>query len=125
MKEKSSTSARHNHPQGDRQEIDMNRVFRRYHRKLAFIMCLPLTLTAIAGIAYPILSDWLVQKDLAEFVLRIHAGDFLGLASIYPILNGLGLVGLLVSGLSMMSRSRRPIASEQSEPATAKSLVKR
>jgi hypothetical protein len=33
--------------------------------------------------------------------MEIHTGEFLHLEAIYPILNGLGLLALLVTGLSM------------------------
>ena len=34
-------------------------------------------------------------------MLKIHTGEILHLEAIYPILNGLGLIGLLVTGISM------------------------
>jgi hypothetical protein len=34
-------------------------------------------------------------------MLELHTMKILGLDSIYPLLNGLGLVGLIVTGLSM------------------------
>jgi len=66
-------------------------------------MCLPLTLTIITGTAYPILDGWLSLHKVSGFILKIHSGSVFGLDAIYPIFNGLGLMGLLITGLSMTS----------------------
>ncbi len=87
-------------------------VFRRYHRQVAVIMCLPLTLTVITGTAYPIFDEWLSLHKVAGFILKVHSGSILGLEAIYPVLNGLGLMGLLVTGLTMtslFSKKRSPV----------------
>ena len=77
------------------------RIFRQYHRQVAVLMCLPLTLTVITGTAYPILDGWFSLHKLSGWLLKIHSGSIFGLEAIYPVLNGLGLMGLLVTGLSM------------------------
>lgn len=79
----------------------MKSVIRRYHRQLAVITCLPLSLTVITGVAYPLLDGWLSSPKAAAFVLSIHSGSIFGIEAVYPLLNGLGLMGLLVTGLSM------------------------
>lgn len=79
----------------------MNRAFRKYHRMIAIAVCLPLILTVVTGLGYTILDEWFHQDELAEFLLDIHTFKILHLEEIYPILNGLGLIGLLVTGLSM------------------------
>ncbi|MGQ4650176.1 peptidase [Lyngbya aestuarii] len=79
----------------------MIRAFRKYHRMLAIAVCLPLILTVITGMGYTIFDEWLGQDAIAEFLMRIHTFKILGLETIYPLLNGLGLLGLLVTGLSM------------------------
>jgi hypothetical protein len=43
----------------------------------------------------------------SRFLLQIHTGEIFDLAAIYPILNGLGLIGLLVTGLSMSGLFRK------------------
>jgi hypothetical protein len=83
------------------------RVFRKYHRRLAIIMCLPLLITVLTGISYPILGDWLHLDNLAGFILQVHSGSIFGLEAVYPVLNGLGLAGLLVTGMSMTNLFRR------------------
>lgn len=88
--------------------------FRRYHRTIALIIALPLLVTILTGVSITILREWSgTGRDLSSFLVRVHTGDILQLAAIYPILNGLGLLGLLVTGLSMTSlfgrRSRQDV----------------
>lgn len=85
----------------------MIRAFRKYHRSLAIAVCIPLILTVITGVGYSILDEWFEQEEAAEFLLRLHTLDILGLEKIYPLLNGLGLAGLLVTGLSMTGLFRK------------------
>lgn len=80
----------------------MKRAFRKYHRLLALIVCLPITLTVITGMAATMVGEWSLNTGLSRSLLmKIHTGEILHLQAIYPILNGLGLIGLLVTGLSM------------------------
>lgn len=79
----------------------VSRAFRTYHRRIAIILSLPLFLTVFTGVSYTLAGEWFQQNDLANWLLRLHSGSLFGLQAIYPILNGLGLVGLLVTGLSM------------------------
>jgi hypothetical protein len=85
----------------------MNRIFRRYHRTIAIALCLPLLLTVITGLAYTILDEWFGQDELAGFVLRLHTLEMFHLQGIYPILNGLGLLALLATGLTMTGLFRQ------------------
>jgi hypothetical protein len=88
----------------------MKRSFRKYHRWIAPILCLPMALTAITGMAITVIEDWHWNLGVSEgLLLRLHRGAFLNLQAIYPILNGLGMIGLLVTGMTMSSLfSKRP-----------------
>ncbi|MEB3337657.1 MAG: peptidase [Leptolyngbyaceae bacterium] len=87
----------------------IKRAFRQYHRKLAIALSLPLILTVITGMSYTILDEWFSQSRLAQELLRIHSGSIFGLGKVYPVLNGLGLLGLLITGLSMTNLfAKRP-----------------
>lgn len=78
------------------------RSFRKYHRTLAIILALPIIVTLITGVAVTLVGEWSVNIGISRSVLlSIHNGEIFGLQKIYPILNGLGLLGLLVTGLSM------------------------
>ncbi|AFY90987.1 hypothetical protein [Chroococcidiopsis thermalis] len=80
----------------------MKRAFRRYHRILAIAISIPLTVTVLTGMIITIVREWPIATGLSSsFLLSIHTGEIFRLQAIYPILNGLGLIGLLVTGLSM------------------------
>lgn len=79
----------------------MNRVFRKYHRQIAIAISLPLILTVITGVFYTILFEWFQEEEISRFLMGIHTMKIIHLNKIYPVLNGLGLIGLLVTGLSM------------------------
>lgn len=89
--------------------LNLKRI-RRIHRTLAPILALPLVVTVLTGSLYQIarLNDnfdyyWLIQ---------IHKGQWgpLDLQAVYPFLNGLGLLLMVATGLSLwlQTRSHRP-----------------
>lgn len=77
------------------------RAFRKYHRILAIILCLPLLLTVITGMAYSIVVDWFEEGDAGQLLLELHTLEIIHLEKFYPFLNGLGLIGLLITGMTM------------------------
>ena len=80
----------------------MKRAFRKYHRAIALIISLPVALTVITGMIVTMVGEWGLNIGLTRgFLLSLHTGEIFHLQGIYPILNGLGLIGLLVTGLSM------------------------
>jgi hypothetical protein len=82
----------------------MKRAFRKYHRTIAIVLCLPLLLTVLTGVAVTLVGEWSLSLGLSRsFLLKLHTGELFHLESIYPLLNGLGLLGLLVTGISMTS----------------------
>jgi uncharacterized iron-regulated membrane protein len=83
---------------------------RKLHRKVAPILFLPLLLSALTGIAYRVGRNWFgIPNEVAEFFLTLHEGRFLGqpLVPVYVLLVGLGLVGMIVTGLAMIKRQRK------------------
>lgn len=92
--------------------------FSKIHRKIAPILLLPLLLTALTGLAFRIGRSWFgVSDKLGDTILKIHEGGFLGatLVPFYVLLMGLGLLGLLVTGLSIFN-SRRNLPRPQTTP---------
>jgi Sec-independent protein secretion pathway component TatC len=92
----------------------MKNTFRKYHRLIASIFCFPLLLTALTGLSITIAEEWLHQEELAAFLLTVHTFKIFKLDAILPVLNGLGLIGLVSTGLSMTGlfskrRQRRQI----------------
>jgi hypothetical protein len=67
-------------------------------------LCLPLALTVLTGMATTMVGEWSLNLGLSRgLLLGLHTGEIFHLQGIYPILNGLGLIGLLVTGMSMTS----------------------
>ncbi|MEH1818506.1 MAG: peptidase [Nostoc sp.] len=85
----------------------MNRAFRKYHHQIAIILCLPLFVTVLTGMCFTVVHGWFHQRKLGQFILQIHTLEIIHLEKIYPILNGLGLIGLLITGLSMTGLFRQ------------------
>lgn len=80
----------------------MKRSFRKYHRIFGIILSVPLVLTVLTGMLTTFVREWSMSIGVpASFLLSIHTGEIFHLQGIYPILNGLGLLGLLATGLSM------------------------
>ncbi len=58
----------------------MNRLFRKYHRWLALIILLPLTLTVITEMLTTVSQEWPINIGLASnFLLKLHTGEIFGL----------------------------------------------
>lgn len=85
--------------------------FRKIHRKAAPILFLPLLLAAITGILYRLSRSWFgASFDTTGFLLVLHQGEFLGetLSPFYVLLMGIGLLGMVISGLTLIRRKRKP-----------------
>jgi uncharacterized iron-regulated membrane protein len=83
--------------------------FRNLHRKIAPVLFLPLCLSALTGLAYRIGNSWFgLPNDFGALMLTIHTGRFLGqsLSPFYVLLVGLGLIGIVVTGLNMLLQIR-------------------
>ncbi len=80
----------------------MKNSFRKYHRLIATLFCLPLLFTALTGVSTAIADEWLHQEELVAFLINVHTFHIFGLSAILPVLNGLGLIGLVATGLSMI-----------------------
>jgi uncharacterized iron-regulated membrane protein len=81
-----------------------NQTLRKLHRKIAPIVFLPLFVTALTGITYRVARSWLGASDkIGDMIMFIHQGTYLGkeLRVFYVILNGLGLIAMVVSGIIM------------------------
>jgi hypothetical protein len=82
--------------------IHLRKVFRKYHRVLASIIFLPLILTTLTGMATTMTAEWRWNLGISRsLILSIHTGEIFHLQAIYPMLNGLGTLGLLITGITM------------------------
>jgi hypothetical protein len=89
----------------------MKNSFRKYHRQIATLFCLPILFTALTGISVAIADTWLHQAELTAFLINVHTFQIFKLNTILPVLNGLGLMGLTLTGLSMnsgLAKRRQP-----------------
>ena len=87
-----------------------SRKIRKLHKTIAPILFLPFLVTAITGIIYRLAQSWFgMSEDSLEILMEIHQGEYLGeqLQAIYVLLNGLGLIGMLVTGIVMTGILRK------------------
>ena len=81
---------------------------RQLHRILAPVMVLPILLTLITGSMYQVVA---LDGKGGDFywLLDWHKGHFgsLNLETIYPFLNALGLLTLVITGTQMWFQMRR------------------
>jgi len=78
--------------------------FRKLHRQVAPIIFIPLLLSALTGVAYRLAESWFgIEGDAAEIFMVIHQGSYLGkeLRPFYVLLLASGVIGLIVTGLTM------------------------
>lgn len=82
---------------------------RRLHKATAPLMCVPLLLTLFTGVWFQIAA---VNGQGEQFLwlLDLHRGKFgrFDLELIYPFLNALGLLVLVVTGTLMWLQQRQP-----------------
>jgi len=83
---------------------------RRWHAAAAPIVLTPLLLTVCSGMAYRLLKDWGgLERDQVHWLMVLHEGEWLGPAGepVYVLLNGLGLLWMLGSGVTLLSQRWR------------------
>lgn len=80
----------------------MSRLFRKYHRWLGIILCLPLFTTVLSGMGYTIADEWFHRQAIGNLMVRIHTFQIVHLEKLFPVLTGIGLIGLLITGLDLM-----------------------
>ncbi len=74
------------------------RFLRQYHRRFALIMVLPLLITAVTGVLMPVSHD--LPPSIGGIVYNLHTGAWFS-QKVYGVLNGVGLLTMVLSGLSM------------------------
>jgi hypothetical protein len=80
--------------------MDIKR-FRQFHRTVAPLVLLPLTITVFTGVAYRLGKSWLgLSKEQVHILMVIHEGEYLGatLEPFYVLFNALGLLWMLITG---------------------------
>lgn len=90
---------------------------RQAHASLAPLVLLPLLITVTTGLGYRLLRDWGgLDRDRAHLLMVLHEGEWLSRwfgssgETVYVLLNGLGLLWMLVSGgVLLVQRWRRGV----------------
>jgi hypothetical protein len=87
---------------------------RQAHALLAPVVVAPLLLTATTGVSYRVLRDWLGwDRDRAHGLMTLHEGEWLKPLlgrhgeTVYVLLNGLGLLWMLATGLTLLGQRLR------------------
>jgi uncharacterized iron-regulated membrane protein len=82
---------------------------RSLHRWLAPVFFLPLFVSATTGIIYSFGRSLGLSTEQTQLMLRLHQGSYLGqpLRVFYVLLVGVGLLGLLVTGIQMTGIFRK------------------
>lgn len=81
---------------------------REFHSLIAPIVLLPLFITVTTGVIYRLGKSWFgLSRDQVHFLMVIHEGEFFGkfFEPIYVLLNGLGLLWMLITGLLILIHS--------------------
>lgn len=99
-------------------------LIRKLHRTIAPVVLLPLLITVTTGVFYRLSKDWFgFSRDQVHFLMTLHEGEYLGptLEPFYVLMNGLGLLWMLVTGSVMvwqnLSRSwKSKVKAESSSP---------
>lgn len=82
---------------------------RKLHRKIAPLLFLPLLMSALTGIGYRIGRTWLgLNNEFGDFMMALHQGEYLGksLVPVYVLLNGVGLIAMLITGIAGIKQNR-------------------
>ena len=86
---------------------------RLFHRLLGIMLLLPLTATALTGMAYKFGKDYFgISEETADLLMDIHEGGWLGkeLKVYYVLTVGLGLLGAGLLGLGILLPKKRRAA---------------
>lgn len=81
------------------------RQFRKLHQTVAPIVLLPLLVTVCTGVTYRLAKSWFgLSRDQVHWLMVMHEGEYLGpaLEPLYVLLNGLGLLWMLITGGMMV-----------------------
>ena len=83
----------------------VTQAFRSIHRLLAPIMLTPLLITLISGSLFQIAATNNKEEEFL-WLMDIHRGKFgrINLEFVYPYLNAIGLLTLLITGIVMWLR---------------------
>jgi len=72
------------------------------------MISIPVLLTVLTGIGATMVREWGFNLGLTpSWMIKVHTGEIFHLEAIYPVLNGVGLLGLIATGMSMAGVFKR------------------
>ena len=81
-------------------KVNIVALFRKYHRQLSILTLLPIALITLTGTTIPIIEK-LGFIEATNFMIKVHTGKVFGLDLFYSVACGLGLLGLIITGVVM------------------------
>ncbi|MEB3158667.1 MAG: PepSY domain-containing protein [Synechococcus sp.] len=99
------------------------RRIRQLHRWVAPFVVLPLLVSVTTGVAYRLAKDWGgLQRDQVHWLMTLHEGEWLGpqLEPVVVLLNGLGLLWMLITGTSLAWQHWRTPRKSLSDPGNTR-----
>ena len=99
------------------------RRIRQLHRWVAPFVVLPLLISLTTGVGYRIARDWGgLTRDQVHWLMSLHEGEWLGprLEPVVVLLNGLGLLWMLVIGATLAWQHLRGGQQRPQEPGKVK-----
>jgi hypothetical protein len=86
---------------------------RELHQRIAPFVLLPLFVTVCSGVSYRLARDWFgASREQVHWLMTLHEGEWLGptLEPIVVLMNALGLLWMLITGLALLiERWRRQV----------------
>jgi hypothetical protein len=98
---------------------------RKFHQTVAPIVLIPLIITVFTGTCYRLGRDWFgLSKEQSHWLMAIHQADYLGdnVRSFYVLLNGLGLLWMIITGISMIKINKKPASTIQTSSEPVKKI---
>ncbi|MEM8642187.1 MAG: PepSY domain-containing protein [Cyanobacteria bacterium P01_G01_bin.54] len=99
--------------------MNRKKLLRTLHRQLAPFIMLPLVITILTGVIYRVGKAWFgLTRDQVHWLMVIHEGEYLGkfLEPFYVLLNGLGALFMLATGISIWVSTWKPATKRQTPP---------
>ena len=86
---------------------------RELHQRIAPFVLLPLFVTVCSGVGYRLARDWFgASREQVHWLMTLHEGEWLGptLEPIVVLMNAVGLLWMLITGLALLiERWRRQV----------------
>ena len=79
---------------------------RKYHKVLGLIFALPLIWAVSTASLAVIIEKFFHNKALADYVLKFHTLEIVGLDDVYPFVFLIGVFGLITTALIMMQKNK-------------------